>query len=276
MALNKPHTVQFHIDPHSGTKSITGGVGAYPSARIMTINQTDIDHFVSDTVDVYNRGHPTIKATRFLFGYGSDNLRREMITTMEDAVKIRGFFRGVAVEVDENGLQVMADPTEQMSETEVLEANLAEVKRGQNNLALSVAALIRSREQEVSRIYGGFRLEIVAATDTKPMYADLFGLDVIDPNPANEATDTIVCSINMVGANMCQHKQYPDMPDNNQWVIEVQTADGKAHRFHTHSSGDFGLIFDAIRAGVTTKVYSTRPATPQQPSPDHDDSGSET
>ena len=262
------HPVEFHIEPHNGAKSVTGTARSqYPTA-LVTINQTDIDHFITWDQSYYDDNNQEQPAVRFHFGYGTTTETRTLVCTPADAIKVKGFFRGVAVEVDENGLQVMADPTEEMSETEAIEASLAEVKRGQNNLALSVAALIRSREEEVSRIYGGFRLEVVAKTETTPMYADLFGLDVIDPNPANEATDTIVCALNMVGANMCQHKQFPDMPDNNQWVITILTADGKSHRFHTHSSGDFGLIFDAIRAGATTKVYSTRPASPQQPSPD--------
>ena len=259
--------IEFHIDPHTGAKSITGRASDANSA-IHTIKLADVYAFSESNANHQGgSSNQPVPGEGTFFWFSGPGTNSTMIANAEDAEKIRGFFRGLVVEVDANGMQINPDPIEGVSETEAIEASLAEVKRGQNNLALSVAALIRSREEEVSRIYGGFRLEIVAKTETTPMYADLFGLEVIDPNPANEATDTIVCAINMVGANMCQHKMFPDLPDDNQWVITIQTADGKSHRFHTHSSGDFGLIFDAIRAGATTKVYSTRPATPQQPAP---------
>ncbi len=152
-----------------------------------------------------------------------------------------------------------------VTETPVaIETPLTQIRADVNSQAHTIISILDTLKEIAPTIYGSFRLEVVAATDTKPGYADLFGLDVVDADPANEATDTVVCSINMEGADMCQHKQFPDMPDDNQWVIEVLSANGLKHRFHTHSAGDFGRIFDAVRAGITTKVYSTRPATPDE------------
>ncbi|MCH9664352.1 MAG: hypothetical protein K0U41_00705 [Gammaproteobacteria bacterium] len=263
---------EFHIDPHTGDKSITGSLRDVVG-ELVTIKDNDVDYYT--LYDYQHRpgdyGNP--EAVPYsVFNFVFDQYHNaSIVVAREYKAQIIAFMKGKAVQVDSEGNIVNHPATDQEGPT--MSEDLAQVKRDVNTLGLSIAALIRAREEEVSRIYGGFRLEVVAKTDTTPMYADLFGLNVIDPDPADEATDTIVCAINMIGANMCQHKQFPDNPEDNQWVIEILTADGKSHRFHTHSAGDFGLIFDAVRAGVTTKVYSTRPSAPLQPSPD---SGSET
>ncbi|MCH9665776.1 MAG: hypothetical protein K0U41_08035 [Gammaproteobacteria bacterium] len=273
--------VQFHIDPHTRDKSITGNTFNDPNTSI-TIKEKDVLYFgVKHGTHITHPGGRravTSQDTKVVFTFEKEHTN--FINCSEaDAIKIKGFFIGKEVEVDANGLVVAphtddehedgeaGTTTEHSHETPELSEDVTQIKKDLNVLGLSVANIYGRLAEIAPTVYGSFRLEVVAATDNSPKHADLFGLDVVDANPANEATDTIVCSINMEGADMCQHKMNPEDPEDNQWVIEVLSSNGLRHRFHTHSAGDFGLIFDAVRAGVTTKVYSTRPAPAQQPSP---------